>query len=281
MRLNSFFLFLFFSFSFCYSQLTKSECAELVTSHQSERRNGHYSYVFDLPSVRFGISRLDSLALHPYLDDVNIDIRRVMNCVSEHYHDWVLRVGDRNGNNVDGASAIFATDRVVLYFDSSDLDQYRSTDYGYGTISVGCQYFTVTVKYDLVHYYRSDSYLSSLVVTDALTRVVADGLYVSKVDFNSVIGDVSMLLGKVLKPVVPSNFIVHGYNTVFNELYVGYRGPFEYCIYHKDFNPFGLLLSGRSGGGDNVGIDLSSLSSGSYWVVIIYAGESFRIEVNR
>ena len=62
---------------------------------------------------------------------------------------------------------------------------------------------------------------------------------------------------------------------------MGYRGPFEYCVYNENFTPFGVLGSGKSRGGDNVAISVADLENGVYWVVFIYAGQTFRVQVTK
>ena len=154
-------------------------------------------------------------------------------------------------------------------------------------------YFRIYFEGQFVHHFHSDNTNKDVGLTkeeadaryakkeDVLTKEEADELYVSKAYYDILTTNISALLGKIIKPVVPTGFVVHAYNPVTSTLAVSYRGPFEWAVYYKDFNPFIKLGGGKSPGGDNQLLDFSSVANGTYWIVFIYAGQTFRVQVTK
>ena len=237
---------------------------DTITSDYDRIENIH------IDGIKFSTNRKDSLDLRPYLDHYDKRYAVLIGCASENHDDYFIRV--------NGGSA---------YWDNGSIWFVNKTDYNgyaYGQAKAFKSYIylphcVVTISGKFVHYLNSDTYKRSLIIEDVLTKSEAEDLYVLKSEFETIVSNVSGLVSKVIKPAIPINFVVHGYNSVSGLLTVSYRGPFEYCIYYKGFVPFDLLGNGKSAGGDNVSIDLSSFISGTYWIVFIYAGESFRVQV--
>ena len=135
-----------------------------------------------------------------------------------------------------------------------------------------------------VDYHHSDSYLRGKHISDHIDKSAfitledANERYVLKEDASVELAVIAGLLSKVLRSGAPANFVVHGYFSPRNAVQVSYRGPFEWCLFHKGFVPFTQLGSGKSAGGDGIYMLMPELASGSYWIVFIYAGQSFRVE---
>lgn len=305
-----------FSVLVAQTPLTKEQCNDFVLQYQADN-NPHHKR-FYIGDIKMPIGKKDSLDLAPHLDNREPKIRQIMNCVDEHFHTWEFDLSGEHVSSEHTYDEMWIKfDFSDL--DANDHSIYTTTSYSIscqyfifdlrvervhpwrsdsylkgldGALTNGdlAQYEYVVrkngVTYTFDSYPIGDGYefVEANLLNPArneaiLTQEQLDHLYVSKTTYNELQATTTHLLAKIIKPVVPVGFVVHGYNRVTEVLSVGYRGPFEWCIYHEDFTPFAVLGTGKSRGGDNVDISLSSLASGQYWVVFIYAGSTFRVQI--
>ena len=214
------------------------------------------------------------------MDEISVKIATHYDCYAKYYEKIEYQINHRIENTPVSVTNYGWGESIWLVIDRSGVQHNVHSVHPYG-YSVNGNLFRLTLNIKFAPYVVTDNYLREQLTPDAISRTDADERYVLKEDSDDKLSVIAGLLAKVLKPGAPANFVIHGYSSTRNAVQLSYRGPFEWCLFHKGFVPFTQLGGGKSAGGDGIFVAMPEISYGSYWIVFIYAGQSFRVEFSK
>ena len=218
---------------------------------------------------RFAYNKKDSIDLYPIIKTLDINTYNFIKCrIQQNYATFTINHDSFKINQT--SEHLFLSWRQIPH----TLNPHSLT-LSLNNSSIFSIYYET--------YYQAPSTLHNDNVVQIVHKGEKDPRYLTHEHISELqtsLNSFAPFIDRILDTTPPGSFS-YVYFASNQSLVINYRHPFEYYVFHENYNPVQIIKQGSSRGGVNQIINLSTLASGTYWVVIRTTLHSFRISVKK